>query len=86
MVATDCATDCTGNQLQPVATEGGNCGCQSSSVSVVVATNSENPKTGPGLIASKKGKKTGLDWTFKHYVLKGAACYAVGTWWVWWWA
>ena len=34
----------------------------------MVAVICEKIRTGPGPIAPKKGKKTGLDWTFKHYL------------------
>jgi hypothetical protein len=37
---------------------------------VVVAVNSDDPKTGPGPIALKKGKKTGPDRTLKHHFQK----------------
>ena len=56
-----------GSSQQPVATRGGNHGCRSLLVSVSVAANSNDLKTGPGPIVSKKGKKTRLDRTFKHY-------------------
>jgi hypothetical protein len=62
---TEFQTSC--NRLQLVATGRGNRSLRSSSVAVAVAANREKIRTGRGLVAPKKGKKTGPDRTFKHY-------------------